>query len=308
MASASHALVTSAEFVRQFGRWQDHAATQPIVVTHHGRRRLIVLSTGHYQDLVGGGEGAPPTLPSEPQADIETLTEHIAQGFVAFGPDMVVTAINRSACAFLKVTRSAVVGRTLVDWLPGIEESLGYANLSRAAASGSIATLEMPSFAYPGRWLLFQTFPYAGGAACMFRDITDELEARRRVDSRAATLAALAAHGGVGRARLSPRGTFAEIDAAFAGFAGFTPEGLAGARLTDILRPRSRVAAGERIEQVLNGGGPVVLAAHLLARDGSERPVRIAVAPLREYNAPAGAVAVMTPRGEGEDGGESESL
>lgn len=43
--------VTSAEFQRHFGRYQDVALTEPVTVTRNGRERLVVLSTEEYRRL-----------------------------------------------------------------------------------------------------------------------------------------------------------------------------------------------------------------------------------------------------------------
>lgn len=298
MAAVSpHASVTSSELVRQFGRWQDHAASEPVLVTHHGRDRVVLVSAAHFQHLSDTRQATPSfaAAPVTATAAVEQLMEHVAQGFIAFRKDMTISAINSAACAFLKSSREAVLGHRLDERLPGIEETVGYVNLNRAAAAGSVTTLEMPSFAYDGRWLLFQTFPYQDGAACLFRDITDSIEAQRQADAKAATLAALAAHGGVGRAKLSARGTFSEVDAAFATFLGFAPDGLVRARLTDVLGVASRAAAGDAVEAVLSGEGPRAIDVTLLTRAGVERDARIGLAPLTTHNAPSGAVVIVTP-------------
>jgi prevent-host-death family protein len=43
--------VTSAEFQRNFGRYQDVALTEPVAVTRNGRERLVVLSVDEYHRL-----------------------------------------------------------------------------------------------------------------------------------------------------------------------------------------------------------------------------------------------------------------
>ena len=43
--------VTSAEFQRNIGRYQDLALTQPIAVTRNGRDRTVMISTEEYQRL-----------------------------------------------------------------------------------------------------------------------------------------------------------------------------------------------------------------------------------------------------------------
>lgn len=43
--------VSSAEFQRNFGRYQDAALTEPVAVTRNGRERLVVLSAEEYRRL-----------------------------------------------------------------------------------------------------------------------------------------------------------------------------------------------------------------------------------------------------------------
>ena len=43
--------VTSAEFQRHFGRYQDEALTQPVAITRNGRERLVMISVDEYRKL-----------------------------------------------------------------------------------------------------------------------------------------------------------------------------------------------------------------------------------------------------------------
>jgi prevent-host-death family protein len=43
--------VTSADFQRNFGHYQDVAMTQPVVVTRNGRERTVTVSIEEYQRL-----------------------------------------------------------------------------------------------------------------------------------------------------------------------------------------------------------------------------------------------------------------
>lgn len=43
--------VSSAEFQKNFGRYQDLALTEPVSVTRNGRERTVLLSTQEYQRL-----------------------------------------------------------------------------------------------------------------------------------------------------------------------------------------------------------------------------------------------------------------
>lgn len=43
--------VSSAEFQKNFGRYQDVALTQPVMVTRNGRDRMVMLSAEEYHRL-----------------------------------------------------------------------------------------------------------------------------------------------------------------------------------------------------------------------------------------------------------------
>lgn len=43
--------ITSVDFQRHFGRYQDEALKEPIAITRNGRERLVVLSTEEYHRL-----------------------------------------------------------------------------------------------------------------------------------------------------------------------------------------------------------------------------------------------------------------
>ena len=43
--------ITSAEFQRHFGRYQDVALTEPVAITRNGRERIVLLSADEYHRL-----------------------------------------------------------------------------------------------------------------------------------------------------------------------------------------------------------------------------------------------------------------
>jgi prevent-host-death family protein len=43
--------VSAGDFQRHFGRYQDEALKQPLVITNNGRERLVVLAVEEYQRL-----------------------------------------------------------------------------------------------------------------------------------------------------------------------------------------------------------------------------------------------------------------
>jgi prevent-host-death family protein len=46
------AQTTAVEFHRKFGEFQDRALREPVEITRHGRRQLVLLSADHYDWLV----------------------------------------------------------------------------------------------------------------------------------------------------------------------------------------------------------------------------------------------------------------
>jgi prevent-host-death family protein len=43
--------ITAAELQKQFGRYRDIALREPVLVTHHGRESLVILSADEYKRL-----------------------------------------------------------------------------------------------------------------------------------------------------------------------------------------------------------------------------------------------------------------
>lgn len=285
--------VTSAELVRQFGRWQDHAATSPLFVTHHGRDRFVMLSAASYRALVdGAGRGQD----GGDDDRLEALSDLIAQGFIVFDEALAITRINPAAARYLRGNRQRLIGKRLEDVCPGVAQSLLETHLLRALRSGETGTFEAPSFMTPEDWLHVQSFPFADGVAILFRNISHEVEARRDAASAAANLAAAAAHGRIGYASLSARGTFIDVDSQLAAMAGFASSALRWMRPSDILPLKRRVEAGEHVEAVLTGSDPRAFDTELLVNRGAELPVRIALAGVHSDRANEGAVMIVTPR------------
>lgn len=282
--------VSAAELVRRFGSWQDRVSHGPVFVTHHGRRRLVMLSLPQYRALLADA-------PREDEGDaalrLATLLDQLPLCAVAFDGRLHIAEANSAACAHLRQQRAELIGQRLGETALDLSRTLAASHIARAAATGEVAAFDAPSLAYPGSWLRFSIFPYGQGVCCLFRPITAEREARRLARSEDAFTAALAAEGTIGHGRLSPRGTMTEVDETLAKLAGFAPESLRQVRLTDILPLPRRMAASAEIEAVLAGGAPRAFDSALLVNQGGERPVRIALAEMMGEHASEGAVLIV---------------
>jgi prevent-host-death family protein len=49
------AQTTAVEFQRNFGEIQHQARREPVVITRHGRRELVLMSADHYDWLIAAG-------------------------------------------------------------------------------------------------------------------------------------------------------------------------------------------------------------------------------------------------------------
>ncbi len=284
--------VTAAEITRNFGMWQDRAGQAPLVVTHHGRPRVVMIAAEDYELL--SRPAASEGIASQDGTALALLLERIDGGFAAFDAQLRLLRLNGAALVHIDRPADALIGRSLIELFPVLEGGPVPALLRRVARNGEPAMLDTPSLLRPGRLLRIRAFPWPGGLAVLFRDVAEEELAARALAEWVALAAAREAHGATAMARLSLRGTFDRVDPALAGLAGFAPERLLGVRLIDLLAlPRRGAALGE-IEAVLGRGETRCFDSALLVNGGGERGARIALAPLREGFAIGGAMLVMT--------------
>ena len=52
---------TALEFQRSFGRFQHQARREPVEITRHGQRELVLMSADHYDWLVAAARRTSPT-------------------------------------------------------------------------------------------------------------------------------------------------------------------------------------------------------------------------------------------------------
>ena len=50
--------ISAAEFAKKFGELSDEALAQPLIITRHGRDRLVVMSLAKYRQLTTPGHEA----------------------------------------------------------------------------------------------------------------------------------------------------------------------------------------------------------------------------------------------------------
>lgn len=112
---------TAAEVSRNFGRWQDQALAGPVVVTHHGRPRVVVISAQHY-DVMSGAESPA----AEGGSDAARLQEVLAAlqafqnasaggGAIRLSRRGVVAAIDETLARSLGLSADEAIGAPLTE-------------------------------------------------------------------------------------------------------------------------------------------------------------------------------------------------
>lgn len=284
---------TSASLSRNFGFWQDKAMTGPVLVTHHGRPRAVLVSAEAYEHMgdMDAASGANDTVSS----DYDLIIDRMAEGLIVLDANLIILRVNRAAATYFKRSPGTMAGARLADLYPSLQETTKNRILNRVLRTGEAASFEAPSSIYPGQQLRIDAFPFGEGVAYLFQALPDE-ELRRQASESEALKALFLAHGASGTARLSTRGTFLAIDPSLLTMTDFAEGDLLAARLVDIVPVARRVELRAALEAVLNGNGAVAIPTEIMTRAGPELPVTIALSETREGFSIDGAAMLVTPR------------
>lgn len=292
MANLPGISASAAALSRNFGLWQDRAMAEPVLVTHHGRPRAVLVSAEDYARL---GAVQARAEPEEDGGDAIVL-DRIAQCLVVLDAEFAVLRVNRAAAAYFRRSAASLVGMRLGALYPALHESTHSRIFARVMRSGEAVSFEAPSSMYPGQQLRIDAFPLGEGIAYLFQPVSDA-ELRHRIAESEALKALFAAHGGAGTMRLTARGTFSAIDPPIAALTGFAEADLIGARLIDLVPLPRRAELRDALEKVLDGGGAAAFPIEIMTRDGREIAVTMALSELREGFAIEGAAVLVTLRG-----------
>jgi prevent-host-death family protein len=288
---ATHA--TAGEVSRNFGQWQDVALTGPVIITHHGRPRVVLLSADRYASWnnLPAAAGNPETHVAETSR--EALLEQMAEGFIALDPALRVTKVNPVFEALAGRSAGQLVGAAWSDLFPLPTQAVIAEQMRRVLRTGEAVEFEADSTVQPGRCYGVRVFPYPGGVAALFANRTEEHNLRSRLRHAGAMQAATAGLPRLAVARLNIRGVLAEMDEDFLVLAGFSSAELLDCRLTDIVRPSDRRALTQALEKVLQGGPAARVETALLVRAGDERPVELSLAPILRDGAADGVMVLI---------------
>lgn len=286
-------VVTTSDFVRQFGKWQDRATRSPVYILHRGRPRFVMTSVEMMQQLC-----APHAEPNDlaASADEAALLDLVSDIVLILDADLRI--VQSSAAARRYFALSPAPGAAIA----GLVERGGQAMLDQAlrrvlaAGLGETIVIAGP---YPARHLSFAILPHPIGIAMVARDVTvlDDL-GMLRAQANASALA-IATTGRAATARINLRGHIDEMPVGLAAMTGSIDSALIGVRFTSLITRQDRIAVGDAIERVFGEGAPIAIDAGLIIGGQEEALVRIGMAPVR-IGSPIEGIAlaiVLNPSG-----------
>lgn len=109
---------TAAEVSRNFGRWQDQALAGPVVVTHHGRPRVVVVSAQQYDVMLEahtsesgtGGDSL-----EELQAAVQAYRSATGGGSIRLSRRGIVSSIDEPLAVGLGIVPGEAMGAAMTE-------------------------------------------------------------------------------------------------------------------------------------------------------------------------------------------------
>ena len=285
--------VTAGEVSRNFGQWQDVALTGPVIITHHGRPRVVLLSADRYASWSEESQAAGSAEDHTAETSREAILEHVAEGFVALDPALRVTKVNSVFESLTGRSAAQLVGAQWSDLFPLATQAVIAEQMRRVMRTGEAVEFEADSTVQTGRCYGVRVFPYPGGVAALFVNHTEEHDLRTRLRHARAMRAATSALPRLAVARLNVRGVLAETDEQFLRMTGFSSAELLDCRLSDVVRPAERRALTLALEKVLQGGPAACISTTLLVKAGEERTVELSLAAILRDGAADGVMVLM---------------
>lgn len=283
--------VSSADFIRNIGYWQNEALRQPISITHHGRERLVLAAPDAFQ-TTSGSDDAGKAL-AKLRADVAAVQENLGDGFLSIDAQLCIRHSNTVADAFVGASREDLEGASIVSVLPQPLASILSDRAQRVIRTRQSERFEVG--APDGRHLAVTVFPVSVGAAALIRNVTETYVLRRSMEEGEAVQQAVRVHSGAAAIKLDARARVETVDDAFTSWSGFTSADLAGHRILDLVAAAQRRECGEMIERVLREGQPRVMELTLLGKRGDEIDGTLALSPILTDFAAHGAVALFVP-------------
>lgn len=281
--------VSSADFIRNIGHWQNEAMAQPVSITHHGRERLVLASSERFRTdhEAHAGQQSPPAM----LAWRDALLANIEQGFLQLDADLSICATNHIAQAFFGLTDSGLkalpVDSLFTQYLNGtVRNALTRVLRTRVAEAVEAGLPDK-------RVVSLRAFPVPDGVAVLFSNISEQLLAQVEQAEAAALRATLVAFQDIGEIRLDIRGRICWVDEALAQALGFSADQMADHKISDLVDSSARRVMNAVVEAL-----PLVRMSRLLdvtfiSRQGDPVEARMSMMQVFHQHTPQGIVCMV---------------
>jgi PAS domain S-box-containing protein len=277
--------VTAAELVRNFGFWQTRALTAPVVVTHHGRARLVLMSAETFEELgamepASGADAAGDPVKLRSLALFSGLNRYMSEALLAFDADLRVVEVNHAAERFLNRSHAELLGLDFGQAFPSLVQSLIHDRLQRALKSGQSYDFETQSAVHPAMRVAVRIFPYDGGVGVIWTDITEREELVDSHQSLESLVQAMAAHASLGSCRLDARGRFKLAGGKLADWLGLAWSEMTDLHLDDLVIRADRKRVRDAFEASWESKTPKEVSACFMQRGGEDLLLELVLSPI----------------------------
>ncbi len=281
--------VPAAEVIRNFGYWQQQALSGPLAITHHGRARIMLISSEMYERLQRAQVKLKPI-----SSDLGVLLDSMAEGFVLVDSDMRIVKMNLVAEAFFGLRLSEVRGLSFSDPMFEAANQTLRDTFDRVHLTRKIETCHIDTLMRPGRRLLVRVFPFGDGVALLFVNTTEQDRLRRDAENMRALRSALGKQKQVSVLSLDIRGALQNADDMLTELTGFTFADLQQTRLLDCVVPADKPLVDAVYGPLLTSGQAGVASVRVVVKNGEERLLRIAFVPVVRDAVQIGTMLMLT--------------
>lgn len=281
--------VSSAEFIRNIGYWQNEALRHPVSITHHGRERLVLAAPEAFQVTTPSPESSRSLATL--RADMAAILENLADGYLVFDAQLCVRGSNAAIETFLGVSKDDLRGAPVLHALP---KPLASVLADRVQRAMRVRRCERFEIGLPeGRFLSVSVFPTTIGAAALLQNITEQHALRRRLDDCEATQQAVHKHPCMTVIKLDVRGRIEKADETLKSWSGHSAADVIGRRIIDLVAEDQRLEVADLIERVLHERETRQIALRLLGEGGAEIAGVLVLSPIMTDVAAQGAIACI---------------
>ncbi|MBI3439480.1 MAG: PAS domain-containing protein [Proteobacteria bacterium] len=279
--------VSSADLVRNPALWQERALDGPVIITYHGRDRLVL---GPIEDV----KKASSQVQSHLALEYRLIKAHVAEVYAVLDQDLRFVEVNRNTCEFFQRAEGELIGAKLSSLYPEYNYSTLLARVQRVHETGEADRFEAESVTHPGRYFAFTIYRHPLGAAILAVNVTEKHMLAHQLSILSALSRAAEQIRKVASVRLDSHSRIVLCGGAFHDWTGFTPEDLLHNNVTSIVCTEHRSAVADDVVAVMETQRVVRTDACFVSKSGQSIAVQLAMAPIVEEFDVTGVAIVAT--------------